>query len=73
MISERVLNIISGILMFIMMGFICYYLADGWMPDKIYLKVRPQTSYTQSSYEELQKKAMLNEQKYNEITRILER
>lgn len=69
MIPERILTIFTGILLFIVMGTICWFLADIWKPEKVYHFAHP--THTQSAYEDLQRKEMYYEQKYKGVEKIL--
>lgn len=69
MIPERYLTIITGVLLFVMMGLICARLADCFSPDNLY--PRPAPTYTNQSYEDLQREKMFYEKSYKQITKIL--
>ena len=76
MIPERILNALSLSLVILFMAVICWYLADGWMPDKIYAK---HPVYTAEYVQRLegqkiyyQKQAAWYERGWEKITKMLE-
>ena len=71
MINEKLLNVITGLLLFLMMGVICWQLSDGWRPDQIYYRIKPKPVYTNSSYEALEYKYIDAKKTLNTIEGIL--
>ncbi len=70
MMSERFVNIIAGLLLFAMMSFITWRLADQFQPETVFdIRVRP--AYTETAFEDLLIEKIYYEKGYTELMRIL--
>lgn len=69
MLNEKLLNIFTGALLFLIMSVVCWQLSEGGRPDQIYSKA---PVYTNQSYLDLEKENVHLKIRWMDADQVLE-
>lgn len=73
MIPDKILTVITGVLLFLMMGFICFKLADCYAPEQVYKNILPEDAvFTQAYKDRLVWELAWTKKDLKKLTDILE-